>query len=244
MKMNDFSFRLQREEGISSLFFKSIPSTVLYVRDCLAKGEKVPTLVFAEEQTNGQGRVGKSFFSPKGTGLYLTFTIPKNDYEADYITPRLSLAVSHAVEEVFSCSLGVKWVNDIYLLDRKVAGILCQSVSDYYLFSVGLNVERPSQIPAELSDRFGSLCDHCDSECYYKLILALFRNIKAVRFVPTLEILYEYRLRCNHIGKKISILSDGEECVGICSGISDDFSLLLSQNGKERFFSSGVMTIL
>jgi BirA family biotin operon repressor/biotin-[acetyl-CoA-carboxylase] ligase len=117
--------QLQALLGFDFEYFDVIDSTSLYLSRCIKQAKNPPRLVIASEQTNGQGRIGKKFFSPPNTGLYLTFCFGENQIQNSDLTPRLAVAVCEAIFDVFSISCGIKWVNDLYLNGRKVCGVLC-----------------------------------------------------------------------------------------------------------------------
>ncbi len=236
---------LKKELGLDIRYFDSIDSTSLYLKRLICENRKVPDLVIAREQTNGQGRVGKSFYSPADTGLYMTFAIPCEQLDCVNITPRLSLALCQSIESVFSLACSVKWVNDIYSNEKKIAGILCQRSHDYYLIGIGVNVKKPKAIPYDLKDRLGYICTDCDEKSFTDLVIACYHNMMHRCFLlsPT-EVLSEYRERCIHIGKEVSIQYEGENVRGVCSGIADDFSIIVTSNGNDQKFSSGILTLL
>jgi BirA family biotin operon repressor/biotin-[acetyl-CoA-carboxylase] ligase len=226
-------------------YFDSIDSTSLYLKRLICENQRIPDLVIAREQTNGQGRVGKKFYSPSATGLYMTFAVPCDRLYGNHTTPRLSLALCRSVESVFSVSCSVKWVNDIYLADKKIAGILCQRVEDYYLIGVGVNVKKPKSIPDDLKGRLGYLCAECEDKKFADLVVSFYRNMmNHCNLLSEKEVLSQYRKRCIHIGKEVSIQYNGNDLQGICSGIADDFSIIINVEGKDLNFSSGILTLL
>ena len=238
----DLSY-LRENIPLSLQYFESIDSTSLYLKRCIKDGTDVPGLVIASSQTDGQGRVGRSFYSPEDTGLYLTFAFSSEKFSCEDLTPRVALAVSSAIDEVFSVQTGIKWVNDIYLNFRKVSGVLCQKVNDYYLIGIGINVEAPRFIPDELKQRFGSICVTCEKEQYTKLILALYRNLIFYSDLSKEKVRSFFLDKCIHINKTVSIEFDHGVLEGKCVGIGDDFSLLVEIDGETRAFDSGFMSL-
>ena len=236
--------RIEKLLPIKSVWFETIDSTSLFLKRQIDSGEEPYDLVVSSHQTHGQGRVGKSFYSPMNTGLYFTFCFKARDISADQITPRVAVALCRALEDIFSLSFGLKWVNDIYLSDRKVAGILCQNIKGYYLIGIGINVAKPSSVPTDLQGRFGYITEHVSSDIFEKILLNVYRQVQHA-FSDDLDILYhEYSNRCIHIGKEISIVQSGVERIGTCLGISPDFSLSVDLNGSTENFDSGIMAIL
>lgn len=147
---------------------KEISSTNQYLKK---KGieEDLPhgSFVAAESQTEGKGRRGRTFYSPAGSGLYLSVLMrPKRTaQESLTLTAAAAVAVCRAVEEVCGVSLGIKWVNDLYLGERKVCGILTEAVTDFetgdielVVVGIGLNLRMPAGgFPGELSGVAGAI---------------------------------------------------------------------------------------
>jgi len=94
---------------------------------------ETPVLIAANEQTKGRGRLGRSFYSPPGTGLYMTLafrpTFGLN--KAMLITTMAAVAVCRALDEVTGLRAKIKWVNDIYLGDKKICGIMTEAQSNF-----------------------------------------------------------------------------------------------------------------
>ncbi|MBR5407859.1 MAG: biotin--[Lachnospiraceae bacterium] len=117
--------------GIRVIFKDETGSTNEDALSMLAEGSG-PVLVIADKQLKGRGRRGRDFYSPKGTGLYLSLAMPgaKELMETGKVTATAAVAVATAIDEAvfsgISTSL-IKWVNDIYLGDRKVCGILTEA---------------------------------------------------------------------------------------------------------------------
>jgi len=234
---------IKNDLGIDVLYFPSIDSTSLYCKERLRSGGPFEGIVIASHQTNGQGRVGKSFYSPKDSGLYFTICLKRDKFPADDLTPRVALAVCEAIEQHFDVSCGVKWVNDIYCCDRKICGILCQSVDDYYLIGIGINLQKPNVIPRELKERMGWICDEADPHVRSALIRTLYRALCRFASVKKNEILDQYRSRCVHIGSNVEIQQNLTSIFGKCVGIGEDFELLVEINGVLKSFTSGYMVL-
>jgi BirA family biotin operon repressor/biotin-[acetyl-CoA-carboxylase] ligase len=143
--------------------FDEIPST----QDVLKEYYRDKTAVFgdaviAEAQTQGRGRYGHNFHSPRGRGIYLSILLPYRDTER--LTVRAAVAVMQAIEEVAGYVTEVKWVNDLLLHGRKIAGILAEAIVDdaghpgAVVLGVGINLtEPPGGYPEEIRGRAGAL---------------------------------------------------------------------------------------
>ena len=124
-----------------------------------------PLVIAARSQTAGRGRQGKSFYSPRGTGIYLTAVCPMGCSITGQvtITSKTAVAVARAIEGFYGIECSIKWVNDIYVNDRKCCGILCEAVNDYennrlryVIIGVGVNVYT-TDWPGDIADVAGSI---------------------------------------------------------------------------------------
>lgn len=139
-------------ERIQLLVLDSATSTNLLVKDLGAKGAPEGTLITALEQTQGRGRLGRRFESPAGSGLYFTILLRPDLPAAEslQITILAAVAAAEGIAEVTGLAPEIKWVNDLYLNDRKICGILAESALkpdtghiDYTALGIGVNLTEP-----------------------------------------------------------------------------------------------------
>ena len=148
--------------------WKEIASTNQRMKQ-LAVEKKLPhgSVVVAQLQTEGKGRKGRKFYSPKDSGLYLSVLLypEKTAQKSLEITAAAAVAVCKAVENCCGVSLGIKWVNDLYLENKKVCGILTEAVTDFetgdiefVVVGIGLNLYEPTGgFPKELKEKAGAI---------------------------------------------------------------------------------------
>lgn len=143
------SLRLPRVE-----LFASIGSTLDVAHELAASGAPDGTLVLADAQTAGRGRLGRSWQSEAGRGIWLTLVERPSDPEAlDVLSLRVGLAAATALDAFAPAPISLKWPNDLYVGDRKLAGILVEARwkngrLDWIAVGFGLNVRPPSDVPA------------------------------------------------------------------------------------------------
>lgn len=148
--------------------FRDIPSTSQAMKQmALDGGLSHGSVVAANEQTRGKGRKGRKFYSPKDSGLYLSVLLyPKKTVkESLELTAEAAVAVCRAVEKCCNISLGIKWVNDLYLEEKKVCGILTEAVADFEtgdiefaVIGIGLNLKLPKGgFPEEIQEKAGAV---------------------------------------------------------------------------------------
>jgi len=126
---------------------------------------KVSGLFISAEQTNGRGRRGRSFYSPKGTGLYMSLLLqPTTGLEDSvHITTAAAVVVARALRALTGEDIGIKWVNDLYLKDKKICGILAEAVMETnvqenpaIVIGIGINLTT-EEFPEELQGIAGGL---------------------------------------------------------------------------------------
>lgn len=149
---------------INLVYLDSIDSTNMEARRILEASSSEPFIVVAREQTAGRGRQGKSFFSPKNSGIYMTIAFPTGEIPSGVVTLtcRVGIAVSKAIDAEFGCRTGIKWVNDIFLAGRKICGILCEAISgeggahSHILIGIGINISTV-EFPDDIKNSAGSV---------------------------------------------------------------------------------------
>lgn len=149
--------------------YDSVPSTNQAAKLAAVSGDAGHgSLVAALEQTEGRGRRGRSFCSPREAGLYFSVVLHPGEslQESLLITTAAAVAVYKAVLEVCGISLGIKWVNDLFKDGKKVCGILTEAMTDFEsgniesaIVGIGLNLFPGEEIPEELENIAGALYD-------------------------------------------------------------------------------------
>jgi BirA family biotin operon repressor/biotin-[acetyl-CoA-carboxylase] ligase len=148
---------------------KEVTSTNSILKEYAEKGEQEGKVIVAEKQSSGRGRMNRSFYSPEGTGIYLSILLKPNltFQESLLITTTAAVAVAEAIEKVSGCEAKIKWVNDIYCKGKKVCGILTEASLDmesgalkYAVLGIGINVLKPAgDFPEELKDIAAAVFD-------------------------------------------------------------------------------------
>jgi BirA family biotin operon repressor/biotin-[acetyl-CoA-carboxylase] ligase len=161
MKMKDKEKRIACLSAVPSadvMIFESIDSTNTEARRRAASGKSAPALIIANSQTAGRGRLGRSFYSPASTGLYMTAVFEASAaFESTVLlTTAAAVSVARAIERLAGITVGIKWVNDLYLNDKKICGILCERSGDNVIIGIGVNVNQTA-FPPEISQRATSV---------------------------------------------------------------------------------------
>jgi BirA family biotin operon repressor/biotin-[acetyl-CoA-carboxylase] ligase len=158
--------------GDRVIFFNSIGSTNDVALALAVGGDAVGAVVIADEQTTGRGRLGRQWFSPPGSGLYVSTVLQPSTARADpqratgLLTLAAGLALAEAIEAVTSLRVDIKWPNDLLVARRKLGGILAEAVGvergaaqggvTSVVLGYGINI-RPTAYPPDLRDRATSL---------------------------------------------------------------------------------------
>lgn len=173
-------------------FYDSLDSTNVAAKDLAEKGAPHGTLVLAETQTRGKGRLGRTWFSPSG-GLWFSLILrPVSPPVAlSHMTFISGLSIAQAAAKM-GVPVSLRWPNDIYIDRKKVGGILSESKSrgdnlEYLIIGIGLNVNVPeSAFPAPLKSQATSLLTAKGEPISRVLLLAyiLFAWEKLLEFYP------------------------------------------------------------
>ena len=223
------------------------------------QSEKSDALIVAAAQTAGKGRMGRSFYSPEGCGLYVTLLVhPECDAaESVKLTCAAAVAAARAIDYLTGGQEAkIKWVNDIYLRCKKVAGILTEgqlSIEsgqlEYAVVGVGFNLITPDGgYPEEIRQRAGAIFEDSASMPFdvYNRLAAQFAN-EYYRIYPELNpdaFLDEYRARSFIIGRTVTVFRGNDSWDAEVVAINDDFSLSVSSaDGKIERLSSGEVTL-
>ena len=235
-----------------------LPSTQIRARELAGEGAK-RAVVIAGRQTAGRGRLARHWESPEGSGLYFSVlyrpALPANVIHMVNIAAALSAA--KAVRVLLGLELELKWPNDLliahaagYRKARKVCGILSESALrggalDYCITGIGLNLYAPSDVPPELKDRAGWLCENGIRIDQVKLLSLVVGNffdwICAMERDGVEQMLLSYREKCASIGRIVRVETDSEILTGLCTGIGNEGELLIeAPDGTRRFHVADV----
>lgn len=235
--------------------YRTIGSTNTLLKERAAAGAQEGLVAVAAEQTAGRGRRGRSFYSPGGTGLYISVLlrprIPADS--AVRITTMAAVAMSDAVESLSGKSAAIKWVNDILLEGNKVCGILTEAslnmetgALDYAVLGAGVNVYPPEHgFPAELRGIAGSVFSSRQDGARSRLAGAFLSRFFALYHAedPSAYI-EEYRRRCAAIGRRVRVLLPDGERGALCTGVDDRCRLCVTyDDGTTAALSSGEISI-
>lgn len=150
-----------------TIYFDSIPSTNLIAAQMAKDGTPDGTVIIADSQTTGLGRLGRDFYSPPGVGIYLSYVkeIPAGTENLGLLASIVALAVCNAITDCCGIPPKIKWPNDVIINGKKVCGVLTKLITDpatnkmtHAVIGIGVNVnQREGDFPEELLYKAGSI---------------------------------------------------------------------------------------
>jgi BirA family biotin operon repressor/biotin-[acetyl-CoA-carboxylase] ligase len=206
-------------------------------------------VLLALEQSAGRGRRGAAWFSPAGDSL--AFSILVRPEEPKSLWPRLALAAGLAVAEAvesFGLPAGIKWPNDVWIRNRKVAGILVEAGRDFAVVGIGLNVNTV-EFPAEVADIATSLSLETSRRFPRHDVLGAIIQRFALRHRQIghefQELLGSVRQRCVLSGRRVSLSTSSGPKQGTIEGIAPGGELMLrTETGVEHLLQADEVRIL
>ena len=202
-------------------------------------------LYASTHQTAGRGRRGRDFYSPKDTGLYMTLAFPVADADIQHVTCAAGVAVCEAIESLSDKTPRIKWVNDIIIDGRKVAGILAELVTDdenrplSVIVGIGLNLTTEI-FPYEFAEKAGCIGDIQPEALCAKIadnLIELFSDL------DNNSVIEKYKALSLCIGRTVRYTKDGTEHEAKASDISTDGGLVVEENGEIITLNSGEISV-
>jgi BirA family biotin operon repressor/biotin-[acetyl-CoA-carboxylase] ligase len=234
------------------LTFASLNSTNDYAKQYLSQQPVTkPVVILADEQTAGHGRLGRSFYSPKTTGLYLSILLPvtaNGSVIPGLLTTGTGMAVVKALQKVLpELPLRLKWINDLVVHQRKCGGILTEAINDlesnqisHLIVGIGLNLVT-QDFPADLKDIAGALSKTpLDRNKLAADIITEFLKMYAT--YETGDFLPEYRRYSAVLGRQIQANTRGKIITGVAQDIDTMGHLLVATDQGLTTLSSGEIT--
>lgn len=227
----------------------TVTSTNTYAKELAANGAAHGTAVLAETQTAGKGRSGRSFFSPGGTGLYMSVVLRPGVHTADsqFFTAAAAVAVAEAIRGLYGIDAKIKWVNDILVNGRKVCGILSEGSfslengkMDYVVVGIGINLSTRAY-PPELSEKAASLSEFSEARLpRAKLAGEVLKRLDAcIRPEALPQVLSAYKELSAVVGRRAVLsVAGGNETVEILD-IDEEARLVVKTASGVRTLNSG-----
>lgn len=235
--------------------YGEIDSTNTRLRMMAMEGAPHGTMVVADMQSAGRGRLGRKFVSPSGSGIYLSILIrPETDMSGVVpVTSAVAVAVCEAVREQTGKDAGIKWVNDIYIGSHKICGILTEAQAsvetgglDSVVIGIGVNFRaNPSAFPEDLLERVGWIYEEGESGISRNALTAAIidRTLYYAEHLQDKLFVEPYRNYSVVIGREIVCTRGSEQFEGKAVGIDDQGGLIVETAEGTRVLSSGEISV-
>lgn len=248
--------------------FSTIDSTNTYAKKFLLDSGKNfhHSIIAAESQTAGRGRIGRSFESPAGTGVYFSLIVtPKGGItQPAFITASTAVAVCRAIKKLYGVEPAIKWINDIYIENKgqlkKCAGILTEGITNFEtgqiesaVIGIGVNISPSEQI--KKSDAAGvagyiteakNVGSAFPSRC--RFIAEIAGQVFGILEKPPAKVIAEYKKQVFLIGQKITVhpLIGDDKTAYTATAVNVDKNaglVVKLADGSKRTLNSGEVTL-
>ena len=253
--VNIMSFDFKNKTEYDFLQLETVDSTNEYAKKCAISGAKEATVIIAEQQTKGKGSKNRSFFSD-ADGIYMSIVLrPEiSPTESLFITTCAAVAVSRAIDKICGKKTGIKWVNDIFLDDKKICGILCESALkpnedrlEYAVLGIGINFSGSAdELPDDIKDIAGFIFEKgANGKIKENLILEILDNFfMFYKNLKKREFLDEYRSRSILIGKRVVCIGNGGDFNATVIDIDDNAHLIVkTDDGNIKNLYAGEVSL-
>lgn len=224
-------------------------STQLDAKQGIEAGHVSPALYLAPHQNKAKGRFGRPFYASKSGGIYMSLRLSPNVPFLEFkpYTILAAAAVVKAIQSLCDLDVQIKWVNDIYLGQKKVAGILTEAISSMenqrvtdVIIGVGINVHI-DDFPKELQQAAGNLFDDQPPFTRNQLITAIW---KAFLETDEKDLIALYKEKSLVVGQQVSFVENQVEFRGTAIAVTDTGNLVIQlDNGKAKIISSGEISL-
>lgn len=243
-------------QGLQPETYDEVTSTNALLRQRAAAGAPEGCVILAGAQTQGRGRLGRSFYSPSDTGLYLSLLLRPVGFspaQSVKVTTMAAVAACEAISEVAGREAQIKWVNDIILDDRKVSGILTEGAfnletggMDYIVLGIGINVYPPEGgFPEEIAGIAGAVFPERCSDGKNRLAAAFLNHFMECYAGEGRETYAErYRQKSLVIGRQINVITPTEQRRATALDVDSECRLIVRyEDGTVEALSSSEISI-
>lgn len=245
------TYLLPRYQDLAVFVYPELDSTNNEAKRLLAQGFTGQGLILAESQNAGRGRLGRSFFSPRGSGVYMTLILqPGAAVESILpLTTMAAVAVTEAIEQLCGLRPEIKWVNDVYLQGKKICGILTEAESGLeagvvssVIVGIGINVH-PADFPPQIREIAGAL--DCRDLRRNRLIAAVVNRLLDLAADPAdHSYLDSYRSHSLVLGREITYQERGGEVRARAIGVDALGGLEIElADGSRQVLRSGEISL-
>ena len=226
------------------LWYPEIGSTNDVAGAMADRGAPEGLIVLADRQTAGRGRLGRTWASPSGAGIYVSMVLRPSATVATLMTIAAGVAVAEGIASATGLSPHVKWPNDIHVGGRKLAGILAEGAVGHVVLGIGINVQSAAY-PAEIASRATSIEAELSRPVDRGLVLAECLAAMASRYRELQngrgrQVVEAWRGRAAAmLGRRVEWEAAGKQQVGLAENIDDDGALIVKVGTATQKIRSG-----
>lgn len=230
-------------------------STNSYLFNRLANEKIHGNVVIAEYQSHGRGRRGNKWLAPLGSGLTLSVgwrfdVTPKT---LSLLSLYMGVAMARALHSENITKVGLKWPNDVVVMNKKIGGILLEVRGEAsgpvdVVIGIGMNYDLAEDVKANITQAVTDICSHTEQRLSRNSLAAtLLSNVFAVlenmEADQSLNLLDEWRTLDCYVEQHVKLLLPNEEIEGVLKGVDNQGSLLMSVAGKMKSYTSGEISL-
>jgi BirA family biotin operon repressor/biotin-[acetyl-CoA-carboxylase] ligase len=227
--------------------FATVDSTMTKASEFAIQGAQAGTVVLADQQTAGQGRMGRSWHSEPGSGLYMTVILrPKLCPDSlPLVTLSLGLATAEAITATAGIACDLRWPNDVLIGDRKCAGILAQLQDGVLLAGIGINVNHtafPDDIAAiATSLRQATARENSREDLMHAVLDRIDEQLETLMHDGKESVLRAFTEASSYVrGRRVVVDQGDESVIGTTDGLnSQGFLWVREDNGRRRLILAG-----
>ena len=232
--------------------YQEADSTNNVAKKLAAEGARERTVIFACKQTGGKGRAGRKFYSPPEAGVYFTVILRPDVDKTPFLTVMAAVAVADGIEAAGGRHTRIKWVNDVYVEDKKCCGILTEAVADlesggveYAVTGIGINVTEPNGgFGPEIRDIAASACDGVEDARNKTAACVLNRFFELYDRFDRRTVAEAYRARSFVVGREITVVKGDVMRAARATGIDGNCRLQVEyDNGERETLSAGEVSL-
>jgi BirA family biotin operon repressor/biotin-[acetyl-CoA-carboxylase] ligase len=256
--LEDIKARIKGSIGREILFYDTVDSTNTIAEMLAEKGKAEGTVIIADSQVKGRGRLGRSWVSPPGMNIYMSIILRPEIESKDItlVTIMTAIGCTIALRKVTGLNVTIKWPNDLIISKKKIGGILTEvkmayKRMKYAITGIGINVNMDSDafideikdIATSVKIETGEPCSRAEIcreilneiDHWYALLKEMRRNV----------LLSEWQQLTSTLGREVKITTGKETFTGFAESINDEGMLIVRlQSGALRLVRSGDLTIV
>jgi len=254
----DIKTSIKGETGREIFFYETVGSTNTIAAELAEKGAQEGTVIIADSQEKGRGRLGRHWVSPPGVNIYMSIILrPKiKPKDVTLLTIIAAVGCTAALRKVTGLNVTIKWPNDLTVYDKKLGGILTEvkTAPKEIIFAVtgiGINVNMDvKSLPDDVKNLATSVKNETGNLYPREVIIAEILNeisqwYKALKEMKRDILLSEWQKMTSTLGREVQVVTGKETFTGLAESIDDEGMLILKlRDGKLKRISTGDITIV